>query len=279
MRRHELTDERWEFLKPLLPDSKDRGRPRRDRRQVLNGIFWILRTGTPWRDLPDTYGPWQTVYQCFRKWRQEGIWDCILGALRLRLDRENKITWDLWCIDGSTMQATRAAAGGGEKGRPDEPSDHALGYSRGGFTTKVHLLTDGKGIPLTAVLTAGQRHESTQFLNVMNDVRIPQPKGRPRTRPNGLAGDKAYSVGWIREWLRQHNIRATIPQRSDQAARHKGRPLKFDREQYRRRNVVERCIGWLKECRRVATRFEKLAVNFLAMIKLAMAERMLRILF
>lgn len=113
----------------------------------------------------------------------------------------------------------------------------------------------------------------------MNAIRIPQPRGRPRTRPNGLAGDKAYSVRWIREWLRQHSIKAVIPQRSDQVERHVGRPLEFDREAYRRRNVIERCIGWLKECRRIATRYEKLAVNFLAMIKVAMADRMLRILF
>ena len=166
-----------------------------------------------------------------------------------------------------------------EKRDPNEPSDHALGRSRGGFSTKLHLLTDGNGIPLVAVLTPGQRHESTQFENVMNAIRIPQPRGRPRTRPNGLAGDKAYSVRWIREWLRQHSIKAVIPQRSDQVERHVGRPLEFDREAYRRRNVIERCIGWLKECRRIATRYEKLAVNFLAMIKVAMADRMLRILF
>jgi transposase len=141
------------------------------------------------------------------------------------------------------------------------------------------LLTDGNGTPLAPGLTAGQRHESTQFEDVMNAVRIPQSRGRPRTRPDSLAGDKAYSVKRIREWLRKHHISAVIPQRSDQAARHKGRPLKFDRQAYRRRNIIERCIGWLKECRRIVTRFEKLAVNFLAMVKVAMADRMLRILF
>ena len=113
----------------------------------------------------------------------------------------------------------------------------------------------------------------------MNAVRIPQPIGRPRTRPERVTGDKAYSIKRIRQWLRDHGIGAVIPQRSDQAAQHTGRPLNFDREAYRRRNIIERCIGWLKECRRVATRFEKLAVNFLAMVKVAMVDRMLRILF
>ena len=113
----------------------------------------------------------------------------------------------------------------------------------------------------------------------MNAVRIPREVGRPKCRPNRVAGDKAYSVRRIRQWLRRHKIEAVIPQRSDQIARHRGRPLKFDKDAYRQRNIIERCIGWLKECRRLATRFEKLAVNFLAMIKVAILERYLKIAF
>jgi transposase len=107
----------------------------------------------------------------------------------------------------------------------------------------------------------------------MSAVRI----GR-RTRPSRLAGDKGYSYPRIRRWLRRHRIAAVIPQRSDQVAQHRGRPLQFDSETYRRRNVIECCIGWLKECRRIGTRFEKLALNFLAMVKLAIIRRYLRCL-
>jgi len=156
---------------------------------------------------------------------------------------------------------------------PDEPEDHALGRSRGGFGSKFHLVTDGAGLPLAVEVSAGQAHESTYFEPVMNAVRIPRVAGRPRTRPGALAGDKGYSYGWIREWLREHKIRAVIPRRSNE--RQDGR-MAFDREAYRRRNVVERCVGWLKECRRIATRFEKLALNFLAMLKLAIIEQYLR---
>ncbi len=113
----------------------------------------------------------------------------------------------------------------------------------------------------------------------MNAVRIKQPLGRPRQRPGAVAGDKGYSYPRIRRWLRRHAVRAVIPQRSDQKARHRGRPLSFDREAYRRRNVIECCIGWLKECRRIATRFEKLALNFLAMVKVAIMQRYLKLLF
>jgi transposase len=137
----------------------------------------------------------------------------------------------------------------------------------------MHLLVDGKGLPLTVHVTPGQRHESTCFEHVVQAVRIPQRRGRPRCRPRRLAGDKGYSYPRIRCWLRQKRIEAVIPQRSDQRARHHGRPLKFDREAYRQRNVVERCIGWLKENRRVAARYEKLATNYLGMLKLAMTLR------
>jgi transposase len=106
----------------------------------------------------------------------------------------------------------------------------------------------------------------------MNAVRI----GR-RRRPRRVAGDKGYSYPRIRRWLRRHAIGAVIPQRSDQLAQHRGRPLEFDKEAYRGRCVIECCIGWLKECRRLATRFEKLALNFLAMVKLAIIGRYLRL--
>lgn len=116
MKRHELTDEQWELVHPILPPRTARtGRPPSDPRQMLNGILWILRTGAPWRDLPERLGPWQTVYDHFRNWRRMGVYDRILEALQIRLDRNGQIDWDLWCIDGSSVRASRAAAGAGKK--------------------------------------------------------------------------------------------------------------------------------------------------------------------
>ncbi len=168
---------------------------------------------------------------------------------------------------------------GGKKGGPDEPADHALGRSRGGFGSKLHLVTDGHGHPLAIHVTAGQVHESTQFETVLNAVRIPQPVGRPRTRPGRVAGDKGYSFDRIRHWLRAHAIGIVIPRRSDQQARLHGCVAEFDKDTYKRRHVIENCVGWLKECRRIGTRFEKLAVNFLALLKLACFQRCLRFAF
>ena len=122
-------------------------------------------------------------------------------------------------------------------------------------------------MPLGALVTAGQAHESKSFESLMDTVRI-----RRRRRPSAVAGDKAYSVDRIRGWLSKRGIEAVIPSRSNQPT------VRISKRKYRRRNVVERCIGWLKWCRRVATRYEKLAESYLGMIKLAMIQRCNRLL-
>ena len=134
------------------------------------------------------------------------------------------------------------------------------------------MVTDGDGTPLSVHVTAGQTHESAVFEKTVDALRIAQPIGRPRTRPRQLAGDKAYDIPRIRQWLRSHGIKAVIPERSKPHGRKPGRPPAFDPDTYRRRNVIERCIGWLKHARRIATRYEKTAVNFLAMLKIAMIQ-------
>jgi transposase len=148
--------------------------------------------------------------------------------------------------------------------------------SRGGFGTKVHIVTDANRLPLAVALTPGERHESTQFERVMDAVRVPARRGRPRRRPAALAGDKGYSYPGIRAWLRRHGVKAVIPRRKDQRPGD-GRQ-RFDKPLYRKRAAVEQCVGWLKENRAVGTRFDKLAVNFLATVQLAMVRRYLRAL-
>ena len=124
------------------------------------------------------------------------------------------------------------------------------------------------------VLTPGQRHDSTQLGPVLEAIRVPRPGncGRPRKRPDHLLADKGYSYLSCRDQLRRRGIPHTIPERQDQRerrARHPGRPLQFDKERYRRRNVVERCINRLKQWRGLATRFEKRAANYRALVVIA----------
>jgi transposase len=116
MKRHALTDEQWELIRPLLPRRTARtGRLPRDERQMLDGIMWILATGAPWRDLPERFGPWNTVYDYFRNWRKAGVFASIVEVLQIKLDQQGYIDWDLWCVDGASVRATRAAGGAGKK--------------------------------------------------------------------------------------------------------------------------------------------------------------------
>lgn len=150
-----------------------------------------------------------------------------------------------------------------------DPKDHALGRSRGGFSTKVHLVCDGRGLILAISVTAGQAHESRGFAPTMAR-RLPHG-GR---WPGHLAGDKGYSYPGIRRWCRRRRIEPVIPTR-------KGQPREedFDRRRYRRRNVMERVVGWYKEYRALGTRHEKLAVNYVALWLLAIIEKSLKKLF
>jgi transposase len=164
-----------------------------------------------------------------------------------------------------------------EKNDPNEPDDHALGRSRGGISSKIHILCDGQGHPLNVVVTAGQVHESTALdtLLAQADRDLLDEDGDPIPWPVALAGDKGYRADWIDDYLLDLEIRPVIPSKENEYRQ--GRPVAFEREQYRRRNIVERLIGWLKESRRVFSRFEKTARNFVGMIKMAFIHRYLRL--
>ena len=115
--RHELTNEQWQLIRELFPrPATRRGNPRHPRR-LLDGMLWILRTGAPWRDLPrDRYGPWKTVWRKFDEWRREGRLDLVKRRLLLRLNQAGELDWDLWCVDGTSVRASRCAVGGGRGG-------------------------------------------------------------------------------------------------------------------------------------------------------------------
>ncbi len=112
VRRHELTNQQWASLAPLLQGQQPKtGRPNKDHRRVLNGILWKIRTGAPWRDLPERYGAWQTVYSHFRRWRLAGIWDHMFAAIQRQEDAAGHLDWTLHFVDGSVIRAHQHAAG------------------------------------------------------------------------------------------------------------------------------------------------------------------------
>lgn len=142
----------------------------------------------------------------------------------------------------------------------------ALGYSKGGFSSKIHLRCEGNGKPVTFVLTVGQRNESVLFERLMEQGSVKRSgRGRPRLRPVRVAGDKGYTGRRIRAYLQQRGIGAVIPR----LAHEPRRGTRFDRQAYRQRNRIERTFNRLKQFRRIATRYEKRADNYLAMLTIA----------
>lgn len=162
-----------------------------------------------------------------------------------------------------------------KKRDPEEPDDHALGRSRGGFSTKIHLLCDRHGNPLHFQLTPGQAHESTALEALLQgaDENLFDEYGDPIAWPVALAGDKGYRAEWIDKYLLNLEITPVIPTKENQDREE--RLVEFDREAYRDRNIIERLIGWLKESRRIFSRFEKTAINFGGFLKLAFIQRYL----
>lgn len=156
-----------------------------------------------------------------------------------------------------------------------EPPDHAIGRSRGGLTTKNHLVCDGRARALAFVLTPGQAADTSMLIDALSEIRVSGRTGRPRSRPDRVLADKGYPSKANRAWLREHGIAATIPERDDQIAhrlKRPGRPIDFGREQrerYKHRNVVERCFNKLKQWRGIAMRSDKTARNYHSAICLA----------
>jgi len=246
--RYELSDYEWTAIKPMLP-NKPRGVRRVNDRRVLNGIFWVLRSGAPWRDLPETYGPRTTCYNRFVRWRRAGVWDRIMEAMASGHDAAVQM------IDTSVVRVHQHGACIADNNHQD------MGRSRGGLTSKLHAVVDANGLPVHLALTPGEAHDN-RLCSVLLSALLPQTI---------LLADRGYDADWIRELARQQGAWANIPPK-----RNRKDPICFSPYLYRARNLIERFFNKIKQCRRIATRYDKLAANYLAFIKLASIRIWLR---
>jgi len=247
MGRYELTDSEWKAIEPCLP-NKPRGVPRVNDRRVLNGIFWVLRSGARWADLPERYGPPTTIYNRFNRWRKAGVWDRLRGHKSPRRERSNDRHVD------RSRPSTRC---NGKKGG----QDRCLGRSRGGLTTKIHALVDHQGRPIRVKLTAGQESDIASAPAMLADL----PKGAM------LLADKGYDANALRAAVSTQDAWANIPPKTNRKD-----PICFSPYLYKARNLIERFFNKIKHYRRIATRYDKLAENYLAALKLVAVRIWLR---
>jgi transposase len=213
--RYELSDYEWTAIKPMLP-NKPRGVRRVNDRRVLNGIFWVLRSGAPWRDLPATYGPRTTCYNRFVRWRRAGVWDQIMDALAAGHDPAVQM------IDTSVVRVHQHGACIADNNHQD------MGRSRGGLTSKIHAVVDSNGLPVHLALTPGESHDN-RLCSVLLSALLPQTM---------LLADRGYDADWIRELARLQGAWANIPPK-----RNRKDPICFSPYLYRARNLIERSNG------------------------------------
>lgn len=177
-------------------------------------------------------------------------------------------------MDSSVVRAHKAAAGAskdGEDGKrlsPDESREQqGLGTSRGGLTTKIHIIVEGQGRPVVVRISPGQQHDVRQVIPLLDDVSVVMPEA-PRTNFDIVIADKAYDSQAVRDELQKRDSKPVVAHRRNQQGEYPESAKDFDKHLYRQRNIVERAFGHLKELRRIATRYEKLASRYLTMVRL-----------
>ncbi|MGW4527536.1 IS5 family transposase [Amycolatopsis sp. NPDC004378] len=226
------------------------------------------RCGIAWRDVPEVFGPWRTIWTWHRRMAGDGTWDTVLQRLHAEADAAGLVDWSV-SVDSTIARAHRTpptspapqGAGSNYTGLLAEPPDHAIG----GWSTKVYHIVDGNGRPLVTLVGPGQAGDAPMFPHLMRHLAI---RRAGRTRPDRLRGDKAYSLRAIRRHLRDRDVTAVIPESADQIGHRKrrgsrgGRPPAFDALDYRGRNVVERRFNLLKQWRGLATRYDKLTIVY-----------------
>ncbi|MFZ6019766.1 MAG: IS5 family transposase [Chloroflexota bacterium] len=253
----DLTDEQWDVIKSLIPEppqrADGRGRPRRDDREILNGILWIMRTGAPWKDMPERYPPYQTCHRRFQEWVRSGTFEGILKALVQDMKERGDLDLTECFIDGTFVIAKKGAKG--------------VGKTKRGKGTKIMAVADRSGLPVAISVSSASPHEITLVeatLDTMFTTELPER----------LIGDKAYDSDPLDEKLAENGVELIAPHRSNRkkGKTQDGRKLR----RYRRRWKIERLFAWLQNYRRILVRFDRLVENYIGFVHLGCLVILLR---
>jgi len=243
MARRILTDEHWSKLKRILLAESIYDKS--DLRLTVEGMLYRMRTGCPWRDLPEFFGLWNAIYKRFRAWCQGGKWWRVFKAVVSDPDLE----WTF--MDGTYAKAHQHSAGA------VGPKPQAIGKSRAGLTTKLHLAVDAYGLPIEFKITGGQ----------VNDCTVAPALIARLSQAQAIVGDKGYDSLRIREQIRSQGSRCVIPRRRNSV--HGNDDL--DHGAYRDRHLVENAFARLKQYRALAFRFDKLEKHYEGVVAMACA--------
>lgn len=238
-----LSDELWSKLREILLHLAVYDK--RDLRLTVEGILYRMRTACPWRDLPEAFGAWNKVYKRFNAWSASDIWRKVFEALVVEPDME----WVF--IDGTCIKAHQHSAGASSK------ADEAIGKSRAGNTSKIHMAVDAHGLPIEFEITGGQVNDCVQAPSLIAKLALAET----------IIADKGYDSEKLRKQIEEQGAMAVIPRKRNSI---KGN-ADLDRGLYKNRHLVENVFARLKQYRAVATRFDKLRRNYDSVVALACA--------
>ena len=242
--RATISDREWSMIVPILPSLPKVKIGNLDKcRQFIGAVLWVLRGGAEWRMLPPERGKWNSVFKRYSRWCDYGAWEQLLDHFVQDADLQDV------SIDGTINRAHACAAGY----QLNSAVQEALGRSKGGFSCKVHAACDACGLPLKFILTGGQAADCTQAIPLLESINA-----------GAVLADKAYDTNELREWLKAQEIKAVIPPKSNRTEE-----VSCDFWHYKERHTVECMFGKLKYYRRIATRYEKKAINYKGMLCLA----------
>jgi len=242
MPRTMLTDEKWSKLCSIMLET-GRVYNKPEHRNTFEGILYRMRVGCPWRDLPEYFGQWSAVFRRFNLWSKKGILFDLFKALSHSPDTE----WEF--IDGSIVKAHQHSAGASSN------ISEAIGKSRGGLTTKIHMAVDSYGLPIHFILTGGEVHDSQVAETLIDE--LPQA--------NYVIADKGYDSEAIRNKVIEKGAIPMIPRKKNS----KTGNADMDWCLYKYRHLVENVFARLKHFRAIATRYDKLERNYHSMLSLA----------